>query len=244
MSISEEQFNSLNDQQKWELYTKASVDRAAFEELGQKLTTAIDALRKCEEEVVKVKGQLKVNGAVNKKLSSDVKLLQKRLNELDQYGRRENVVVTNVPTTLPNDDIERKIITLLYKSNLVVRPCDIVACHRTKKKSSVIVRFVNRKDAMSAVKNSRKIRELDTSDIWGENLDNSIYPNLTPLNMRLRYIAKKLKGRRLISNFGSSVFGIWITREDDSDKEPVNSEDDLAQFLPEDTPLSDLLAEE
>ena len=103
---------------------------------------------------------------------------------------------------------------------------------------------MNRKEAILAVKNSRKISNVDTTEIWGENTENNVFPNLTPLNLRLRFYAKKMKGRGFISSFGSSVFGVWVKLDEDSDKEPIGSEDELAQFLPEDTLLSDLLDED
>ena len=242
MSVTQEQFHSLNDLQKWELYSKASIDRAAFDNLSEKLTTTINALQVCENNINSLDSQLKVSTAVNKKLNGDVKNLQKRVNDLDQYSRRENVVVTNVTEDIQNEELEQKMILLFYKAaNHTVRPCDITACHRMKKKSSVIVRFANRKDAVAITKKSRSFGNSDTTGVWGENVENNVFPNLTPLNLRLRFVAKKMKGKGHIWEFGSSVHGVWIRANEGDDKRQVSSEDDFSELLPEGTDLSTVL---
>ena len=239
MAVSEDDFNRLSDEQKWALYSRASVDSAAFEALTKQVKETLTALQTCKEKVVKLEGQLKVNQEVTKRLQQDLQLQRKRLNQLDQYGRRENLVLSGIPPNATGVDI--KAIQLFHKIGVNVYPTQISACHPMKKEGNYILRFTNRKLVEEILKNGRKLGDTDSTEIWGENIIHSVYPNLSPTYLRLRYLAKKLKQLAAIERFGSSMYGVWV-QEGDGDKVQIDTEEDIARFLPEGTTISSLLS--
>ena len=91
-----------------------------------------------------------------------------QLNQLDQYIRRENVTLSGISDQIPDEELEGNIIEVLGSIDVHVNSKGIVACHRLAKSkkeklkkgpSKVIVRFVNRKNAISCLKNKKKLRE-------------------------------------------------------------------------------------
>ena len=78
------------------------------------------------------------------------------LTALNQYGRRESIEIANVPESIPQHKLEEYVVKFLNVINVKVQHYDIVAVHRLGKKShkprNVIVRFLNRKHAFSALK--------------------------------------------------------------------------------------------
>ena len=72
------------------------------------------------------------------------------LAELNQYGRRENVEICNIPESVQPKQLEKHVITALASIKVTVSSYDIVGVHRIGKKQNsrprnVIVRFINRK---------------------------------------------------------------------------------------------------
>ena len=84
--------------------------------------------------------------------------LEKDLSRLDQYGRRENIEIMGIPSNIKDDELEREVIKILQKIGLYhLDHYGIVACHRVGKHDfqgnrNTIVRFLNRKDAIQALK--------------------------------------------------------------------------------------------
>ena len=96
----------------------------------------------------------------NNEMYDKFKQLENYICDLDQYSRRNNVEFRNIPESIGNDEIEKYIIKVLGSIGVEVESYDTVAVHRlgrfsTNKDRSVIVRFLNRKNAYSCL-NSRK----------------------------------------------------------------------------------------
>ena len=62
-----------------------------------------------------------------------------------QYHWREFVKVNPVPPSISNEELELNICQALSLTGHEVKPDDLQACHRLKKKASVIVKFKCRK---------------------------------------------------------------------------------------------------
>ena len=60
--------------------------------------------------------------------------LEDKINKLDQYIRRENIVISGIPENISHNDLENKVINLLNSIDVRVIPSDIQACHRLAKK--------------------------------------------------------------------------------------------------------------
>ena len=76
-------------------------------------------------------------------------ILEKRLNKLEQYTRRENIEISGISHNVPSNQLEDIVIDLLNQINVKIDKKDIQACHKlpdidNQKPNNVIVRFSNR----------------------------------------------------------------------------------------------------
>ena len=103
------------------------------------------------------------------------------------------------------------------------------------------MRFLNRKHAEKVLRARKKLRDIDTSDIWGENRVHFVSENLSPEYLRLRWVAKKLKNANVISEFGVNKNGIWLKKGIDERRVQVDIEEDFISFIPSGKNLADYL---
>ena len=173
--------------------------------------------------------ELAITKQVNVVLKESVHSLQKRINEMDQYTRRDNIEVSGVPENVSN--LEEKAIELFKKIDVKVSPQDIVACHPLKRKGTIIIRFLNRKNAEKALKNRSQLRNVNTAGIWGQHCNNYINTNLSPENLKLRWFSKKLHAAQVIAKFGTDTKGVWIVPDEGGRKKRILSKEDLECLL-------------
>ena len=82
----------------------------------------------------------------NKLLELDIRVL-----ECEQYSRRENLIISGIPNTVDQKNLQQTVINILGLIGLKIIPDDISACHRLFNPpgsyfpAKVIVRFGNRK---------------------------------------------------------------------------------------------------
>ena len=119
----------MSTREKFELYSSTKVDREAFKELSEKFTAALEA---CQSRIEVLESGLAVSNSVNTALSDSVKKLTRKLNRLDQYGRRENIVLSGLPEDCT--DTEDKILKVLDKIGCSVAKSQIASCHPMKKR--------------------------------------------------------------------------------------------------------------
>nr|XP_006825068.1 PREDICTED: uncharacterized protein LOC102806889 [Saccoglossus kowalevskii] len=128
------------------------------------------------------------NGLLKRKVSS----LERNYNDLDQYTRRENIVITGIPET-DNEDTDEIALKVAKIADNNVTMSDIDASHRFGKRqvsgeqhhkypSPIIVRFTTRRVRDSVFKNRKKLADVNSSNI-GYRAANVIYinENLTPM---------------------------------------------------------------
>ena len=120
-----------------------------FDGLGNELLNLKDLIIK-NLQVENERLRKKVNVLENKILT-----LESEHNSLEQYGRRNNIEITGIPDSLPDQNLEGKVVDILNEISVNVSPKDIEACHcvGVSKNSSkkTIVRFINRKHAKKAL---------------------------------------------------------------------------------------------
>ena len=88
--------------------------------------------------------------------------MEVELNTTNQYSRRSNVEIRGIPESIQQRDLENHLINVLHSIGINVESYDIVAVHRIGrivhgKSRNVIARFINRKNAEKATKNSFKL---------------------------------------------------------------------------------------
>ena len=77
--------------------------------------------------------------------------LKQNLHSLGQYGRRNNLVLSDIPESIPDNQLENTVASILSDIGVSIQSEEIEACHRfgktgrkTKSKKTIIC-FVNRK---------------------------------------------------------------------------------------------------
>ena len=87
------------------------------------------------------------------KLEDKVVSLESSVNQVEQYGRRNNIVISGIPDDVADDDLE--------DVDVIVQNGDIQACHRIGKSDQktsskkAIVRFINHKYCKKALLNRK-----------------------------------------------------------------------------------------
>ena len=183
--------------------------------------------------------ELKVSKKVNKTLSEEIQKLKRKSVRDAQYNRQDNVEFSGIPDTVQDSQLEEKAIALLKVVDVDVKPTDIVDCHRLPRRGTVIARFVNRKYAVKAIANSRKLKDVDVTPIFGVNCKIYINRNLTPELMTMRWKAKRAKLARHIHQFGTNKRGVYVQTEENGRKFQLDIDEDLENILPSGVSLSD-----
>ena len=100
----------------------------------------------------------KVNVLENKILT-----LESEHHSLEQYGQRNNIEITEIPDSVPDQNLEEKVVDSLNEITVNVSPKDIEVCHcvGVLKNSSkkTIGRFINRKHAKKALLSRKNLRK-------------------------------------------------------------------------------------
>ena len=182
-----------------------------------KLSNQISVLMGVFNEVKELKSQLKEKDIV-------IASLAKRVDELEQYSRRQNIVITGLNTNhksysrvtqVPNNEtdhenasekekqsLETKVINFLTENVIAVSESEIEACHTLPTKHDgpkpIIVRFVSRKSKSKVMRNLKSIRENNRK--LGKNNRVFINDHLTKKNNDIAAHARKLRNNKVIAS--------------------------------------------
>ena len=121
----------------------------------------------------------------------------------NQYSRRENIEIANISEDVKQQQLENHILKILHNLGLIsLTSYDIVAVHRLGKKCanrnrSTIVRFINRKNAIYALKNKSKLKHSVYKNLY-------INENLSPENRNIFNILYKMKKEKYINDVWSA----------------------------------------
>ena len=87
-------------------------------------------------------------------------------NNLGQYGRRNNIIISGTPDNVDNIQLEESVTEILTDIKVNVASNDIEACHRIGKKDSrigctkTIIHFANRKHSKQTLYNKKKLSQV------------------------------------------------------------------------------------
>ena len=158
--------------------------------------------------------------------------LEKQNNQIDQYSRRNNIEISGVPPEVTNNQLEEKVIDILKAIDVEITSKDIEACHRLgKKQKDVIVRVVNRKHCLQALRNKKKLMSVDKKALGIPNARLFLSENLTPVNSKLAFYCRKLHRDGEIEK-SYTINGI-VTIIKDNDKLKIHHLKDLQELFPE-----------
>ena len=128
--------------------------------------------------------------------------LEKRMNKLEQYTRRENIEISGIAGNIHHNDLDKTVVDLLDRINVKISTNDIEACHKLPDKqnpNNVIVRFANRKIAISCLRNKKLLKD------HNDPLVSSCFisENLSPAMKEIVEECKSLQQDKLITSVWS-----------------------------------------
>ena len=135
--------------------TRSQLENISKEELIEELITVNDITSKISDLANRfddflrrfevVSSELAISRNCNRLLTEKVVQLERNAVTNAQYHCRESVEVNPVPPSISKEELELNICQALSLTGHEVKPDDLQACHRLKKKASVIVKFKCRK---------------------------------------------------------------------------------------------------
>ena len=160
--------------------------------LEKKVTSRFDGL---DNDLLNLKDVIIKNLQVeNERLRNKVNVLENKIlslesehNSLEQYGRCNKIEITGIPDSVPDQNLEEKVVHILNEITVNVSPKDIEAFHRVgvSKNSSkkTIVRFINRKHVKKALISRKNLRKISSP-----NCNVFINKNLTVKNNGIAFL--------------------------------------------------------
>ena len=159
--------------------------------------------------------------------------LEKNLDKLNQYGRRENIELSGIPSNIPQKELENVVIDILRYIGLEdLESYDISGCHRIHR-SNVIVRFVNRKHAIQSLQNRKYLK--GSKREFGFNQNIYIYENLCPAYRSIEEKCRNLIDCGQINQMWSynGAVNIKFTNERTERSTKLYHENDLKYHFPD-----------
>ena len=151
------------------------------------------------------------------KLVAKIVKLETEQNSLAQYGRRNNIVISETPDSFNDNNLENTVISMMSDINVNIEENDIEACHRLGKRQllkKTIVRFANRKNCNKIFENKKKLAKLNyQKHNFREGTKSFVSESLTPTNESIAFNCTKLKHKELIHSCYSrnGIINIKVT---------------------------------
>lgn len=169
----------------------------SYEMLNNKIDDNTDALK---ENTAKMREYLEIIDSLtneNKKLKEKVQLLEIKVEDMEQYSRRNCIEIQGVPTS--DDKVLDSVKNVGQALGIEITDSMVDACHLLGKRPNavgppgIIVKFVRRIDAETLL-SKRRGKKLSTRHL-GLPTDSPVYINesLTPERRRLYALARKVR---------------------------------------------------
>jgi len=217
------------------LLNKTSLSKLNKDEIVEytlKLQKSIfEKITSFEEKLLKLESELSISKTINTRLVSQLEFVERKCASNEQYSRRECIEVVGIPSNISDDKIEDEIVTILNDINLSVTKDSFQACHRLKKNDRVIVKFKNRKDCASSLKNKRLLKDIDYNNKFGCK---RLYINesLCGFYRGLWNKCKKLKNLGHIYSFFVSNGNVKIRFNENGNAFSIGHDNDLIKYFP------------
>ena len=158
----------------------------SFLDLSSKFNVADQSISALTSENVKLRADIELLKSVVNRQATTIATLDADIDDLGQYGRRENVVFTNLKVE-SGENPETQVINLCKDIGVDLDVADIAACHPlptgTGKPRRIIARFYERSKAQKIFTNRRKTKEISPASKGKLAADKGkgfgILPNLT-----------------------------------------------------------------
>ena len=214
--------------------------------INEKILTRLDSLetniKLLQDENTGLKKSIKIMEEDTLNLTDDIFYLESDLSSLEQYSRRWNIEIQNIPDDVEQNLLAPSVTHALNQMDVNVTEYSIEAIHRLKKSKNnnsapVIVRFKNRDDAYKTLKQKRKANKVDKST-FGQSMKTNIYiqENLCPRYKEIFDFCTSMKEDDIIYKVWTFKGVCNILFTDDINEKPtaVYHYDELWDLFPDD----------
>ena len=127
--------------------------------------------------------------------------MESSINQVEQYGRRNNIVISGIPDDISDNDLESTFSDKMKDADVDINSSDIEACHRIGKSDhrtaskKTTVCFINKKYCKKALLKRKNFVTVNTVTKYNFSQNNQIFINesLTKTNKSLAFCSRKLK---------------------------------------------------
>lgn len=224
--ILDEKLSPLSEQLKEALAMVNSLN-TKYDKMEETLVVLQEENKALKEEHASLKAQVLSS-------ANDLKSVQKSLNDLEQYTRRDSVEIRGIP--LPEEsqeeDTNEIVLQLSQKMGIPLERKDISVSHRIRSRSSVdpaiIVKFVRREVRERLYRARKRLKSITTAD-FGFSVEKKIFINesLTPKNKELFKDCLRFKKDKSYKFLWTNAGKIFLRRNADSPVILINSSVDI-----------------
>ena len=156
-------------------------------------------------------------------------------NNFEQYTRRNNIEIQAIPSKIPDEKLEHKVIEFFGAMNIATTKNDVEDCDRLGKSSeSTIFWFVNRKHCYAILNKKFETSKIDRSKLGFEsNVKLYMSENLTPYKHHLAWKCREMKRAGVIHSSWSSKGIIKLSRTANERPISIDHEDRIAALYPD-----------
>ena len=98
-------------------------------------------------------------------IGNRVALIESFHDAFEQYGRRNNLVISDIPDSVHDSDLESTVTSILSNIDVNVESREVEDCHRIGKSNNgskkTIIRFINRNYCRKALLNKKQLERID-----------------------------------------------------------------------------------
>ena len=178
---------------------------------------------------------------INNKLAERVAMLERNHWQNAQYQRRNNIEIVGIPSEVGDSELENKVCDIFNSINVKVMPEEIEACHRLpyakkedrSKPQRSIVKLMNRKKCESAMKNRKKLKDVDKSTLdFPSETKIFLNDNLCPYYRGIYGKCKSLHRNKKSFAFWSLNGIVRIKIKENSEIKSITHDFDLHKLFP------------
>ena len=105
-------------------------------DLSEKITNLTTAVRSTKDEVInlneksirRLQDENKLHRAKCSKLENKIVSLESSINQVEQYGRRNNIVISGIPDDISDNDLESTVVDIMKDVDVDINSSDIEVC--------------------------------------------------------------------------------------------------------------------
>lgn len=160
--------------------------------------------------------------------------LNRKVNDLEQYSRMENLVISGIPRE-ENENVRQTIVKLVKKLNVNLENNEISTCHRLSNQgmAGIVARINNRDKKMEMIRKSRE-KKLNAKDMgWEEDQNIYVSNQLTGFTMGILKAAKKLRSENKLEFVWEKEGKVYVRKNETSPAIRITDCEQLEEIIEE-----------